>query len=267
MAAGIIELAVANIVFAIRQRTVERGLDPRDFALLAYGGGGPLLAAAVAEELGVSTVLVPPNPGVTSALGLLLTDVRHDIALTFLREDRSTPAAEVAAAYDALERAAVAILAREGFGDERVVVTYSADLRYVGQTHELNITIPRPYTEPVHSRLSELLAERHRREFGHAPDTGTPVELVNLRVSGIGRIDHPTLPPVATAPPPEPSAQRRVFHREWLDTPVYWRDGIGQGARLAGPCVVEQLDATTLIPPGWSAEVDAIGSMVLRPQP
>ncbi len=265
MASGIIELAVANIVFAIRQRTVERGLDPRDFALLAYGGGGPLLAAAVAEELGVSTVLVPPNPGVTSALGLLLTDVRHDIAMTFLRENRITPAAQVAAAYDELERSAVTILGREGFRDDRIVVTYSADLRYVGQTHELNIIIPRPYTESVHSRLSELLAERHHREFGHAPGPETPVEMVNLRVSGIGRIDHPALPAVSAAPSPEPVARRGVFHKEWLDTPVYWRDGFGRGTRIEGPSVVEQLDATTLIPPGWSAEVDAIGSMVLRP--
>jgi N-methylhydantoinase A len=264
-ASGILELAVANIVFAIRQRTVERGLDPRDFALLAYGGGGPLLAAAVAEELGVSTVLVPPNPGVTSALGLLLTDVRHDFATTFLREDRVTPASEVAAAYDELERSAVAILKREGFHDDRILVTYSADLRYVGQTHELNIAVPRPYTESAHSRLSELLAVRHRREFGHAPGPETPVEMANLRASGIGRLDHPPLPPVLAAPSPEPIARRSAYHKEWVDTPVYWREGIGRGTRIEGPSIVEQLDATTLIPPGWSAVVDAIGSMVLRP--
>ena len=265
MASGIVELAVANIVFAIRQRTVERGLDPRDFALLAYGGGGPLLAVAVAEELGVATVLVPPNPGVTSALGLLLTDVRHDNATTFLRVDRVTPATEVAGAYDELERATTAILEREGFRHDRIVMAYSADLRYTGQTHELNIAIPRPYTESVHSRLSELLAERHRREFGHAPGPETPVEMVNLRVSGIGRLDHPALPVVSAAPPPEPTTWRGVYHRSWLHTPVYWRDGIGRGTRIEGPCIVEQLDATTLIPPGWGAEVDAIGSMVLRP--
>ncbi|MGD0020308.1 MAG: hydantoinase/oxoprolinase family protein [Candidatus Limnocylindrales bacterium] len=266
MASGILELAVAHIVFAIRQRTVERGLDPRDFALLAYGGGGPLLAAAVAEELGVSTVLVPPNPGVTSALGLLLTDVRHDIATTFLRVDRSTPAEDVAASYLDLERSALQILEREGFRGERTLVMYSADLRYLGQTHELNIAIPRPYDASVHARLPELLADRHRREFGHAPGPETPIEMVNLRVAGIGRIDHPALPHVSAAPRPEPVEVRRVFHREWLETPVYVRDGLGRGTVLEGPSVVEQLDATTLIPPGWEAEVDAIGSMVLRPK-
>jgi N-methylhydantoinase A len=266
MASGILELAVAHVVFAIRQRTVERGLDPRDFALLAYGGGGPLLAAAVAEELGLSTVLVPPNPGVTSALGLLLTDVRHDVATTFLKVDRSTPAEEVAASYLDLERSALQILQREGFRGERTLVTYSADLRYLGQTHELNIAIPRPYEASVHARLPELLADRHRREFGHAPGPETPIEMVNLRVAGIGRIDHPALPQVSAAPRPEPIEVRRVFHREWMETPVYVRDGLGRGTVIEGPSVVEQLDATTLIPPGWEAEVDAIGSMVLRPK-
>ncbi|MGA2513688.1 MAG: hydantoinase/oxoprolinase family protein [Candidatus Limnocylindrales bacterium] len=266
MASGILELAVAHVVFAIRQRTVERGLDPRDFALLAYGGGGPLLAAAVAEELGLSTVLVPPNPGVTSALGLLLTDVRHDVATTFLKVDRSTPAEEVAASYLDLERSALQILEREGFRGERTLVMYSADLRYLGQTHELNIAIPRPYEASVHARLPELLADRHRREFGHAPGPETPIEMVNLRVAGIGRIDHPALPHVSAAPRPEPVEVRRVFHREWLETPVYVRDGLGRGTVIEGPSVVEQLDATTLIPPGWEAEVDAIGSMVLRPK-
>jgi N-methylhydantoinase A len=266
MASGILELAVAHVVFAIRQRTVERGLDPRDFALLAYGGGGPLLAAAVAEELGLSTVLVPPNPGVTSALGLLLTDVRHDVATTFLKVDRSTPAEEVAASYLDLERSALQILEREGFRGERTLVMYSADLRYLGQTHELNIAIPRPYEASVHARLPELLADRHRREFGHAPGPETPIEMVNLRVAGIGRIDHPALPHVSAAPRPEPVEVRRVFHREWLETPVYVRDGLGRGPVIEGPSVVEQLDATTLIPPGWESEVDAIGSMVLRPK-
>jgi N-methylhydantoinase A len=265
MARGILDMAVAHIVFAIRQRTIERGLDPREFALLAYGGGGPLLAVAVAAEIGISTVLVPRHPGVTSALGLLLTDIRHDLVATYLKFDQQVPAADVAATYETLEASALEALVREGFEGDRIVVTYSADLRYLGQTHELPIAIPRPYTEATHAALSGLLAERHRLEFGHAPSPETPIEMVNLRVAGVGRIDRPALPVAEVAPPPIARSRRRVYHDDWLDTPVFERPDLGRGAFLVGPAVVEQLDATTLIPPGWTAEVDAIGTMVLRP--
>lgn len=265
MARGILELAVAHIVTAIRQRTIERGLDPREFALMAYGGAGPLLGVAVAKELGVTTVLVPRHPGVTSALGLLLTDIRHDLVTTYLKVDQAVPASEVSAAFGELESSALDVLAREGLGDDRIVILYSADLRYVGQTHEMNIAVPRPYTDEAHARLPELLADRHRREFGHAPPGRTPIEMVNLRVAGIGRIDRPPLP--LLPPAAEVSARdiRGVLHDEWIDTPVFAREDLGSGSRFPGPAIIEQLDATTLVPPGWEAVVDQIGTITLRP--
>lgn len=265
MARGILELAVAHIVNAIRQRTIERGLDPREFALVAYGGAGPLLGVAVAKELGAPTVLVPRYPGVTSALGLLLTDIRHDLVTTYLKVDQAVRSPEVSAAFGGLERAAREMLARERLGEERVVILYSADLRYVGQTHELNIAVPRPYTDEAHASLPALFAERHRREFGHAPPVSTPIEMVNLRVAGIGRIDRLPLPKLDTAPGVVARDVRRVLHDTWIETPIIGREDLGRAARFTGPAVIEQLDATTVVPPGWGAEVDPIGTLILRP--
>lgn len=265
MARGILTLAASNIVSAIRQRTVERGLDPREFVLMAYGGGGPLHGVDIAAELGLQAVIVPPHPGVTSAVGLLLTDVRHDLVSTFLQIDEIAGDERIRSGFEALEKVAVERLRAEGFHGDDLVVQYSADLRYLGQTHELNLRIPRPYTREVHGELRNLFSAEHTKEFGHAPDLAAPIEIVNLRVAGIGRLERPRLPPVTKRASLSERSRRTVFFDQWMDTPVYERADMGRGLRFDGPAVVEQLDATTLIPPGWTALVDHIGSLHLRP--
>jgi N-methylhydantoinase A len=267
MADGIRRLAVSTIVFAVRQRTVERGLDPREFVLVGYGGAGPLHATEVADEMGVTTVLIPPNPGVTSALGLLLTDIRHDFVTTFLKLRNDTEPDEVAAAYELLAQQARNHLAAEGVSADRVQIQYAMDLRYVGQTHELTLSLPDSYDEEMHQRIPGLFGELHQAEFGHAPDLGEPLDFVNLRVAGIGKLDRPELPELPEGGNAAPHAHRDVYFGDgggWVSTPIYRRSDLGQLDRIEGPAIVEQLDSTTVITPGWIAEPDRVGSLILR---
>ena len=264
---GIRHLAVSNIVFSIRQRTVERGLDPREFIIVAYGGAGPLHATEVADEVGVTTVLIPPHPGVTSALGLLLTDIRHDFVSTFLRlRDEVTPQ-EVAAAYESLTEQARRLLATEGVEAHRVEMVYAMDLRYVGQTHELTVNLPGPYVQDVHDQVPSLFGRMHQAEYGHSPDVGEPIEIVNLRLAGVGLMERPELPLLPAGERAMPHSHRDVFFKEgggWVKTPVFDRDRLPRGDRIGGPAIVEQMDSTTVIPPGWTAEPDRVGSLILR---
>jgi N-methylhydantoinase A len=264
MASGMLTLAVSNIAFAIRQLTVERGLDPREFVLVAYGGAGPLHAAAVAEELGISRALVPRFPGLTCALGLLHTDIRHDFVTTYLRPADESGARELDEALTRLAARGVERLADEGIAPERSSVVYSADLRYVGQTHELNVLLPSAPAE-AHARLGALLRAAHLREYGHAPDLSARVEIVNLRVACIGLMERPPLPGARDVPKPGIRGERDVaFSGERLRAPVYDRQDLGRGARLEGPAIVEQIDSTTLVPLGWRAEVDDVANLRLE---
>jgi N-methylhydantoinase A len=264
MAQGILTLTVSNVVHAIRQHTIERGLDPREFVLMAYGGAGPLHAAEVAAELGIPAVLVPRYPGVTSALGLLQTDIRHDFVTTFLRLSGTVEPDDVAAAFSELERRGQRLLESEGVAPERRAFLYSADLRYLGQTHELTVSLPGPYSADVHARLGWIFRHAHLREYGHAPEGDEPVEMVNLRVASLGRFERPEFPRVRPGGGASPREERPVyFDGSWVPTPVYEREGLGSGDLVAGPAVVEQFDSTTLVPPGWVGRVDAIGNLIL----
>jgi len=265
MAHGILTLTSANIVHAIRQRTIERGLDPRDFAIVAYGGAGPLHATDVASELGISAVLVPRSPGVTSALGLLFADIRHDFVATMLKLAANINPAEIVEAYGQLTGEGRARLETEGVPPERMEFLYSMDLRYEGQTHELPVQLPGEYSVAMHDRLSALLRDVHMREFGHAPQGDEPIEIVNLRVACLGQLGRPSFPEVGPGPEPRPREERDVFFDEcWVKTPIYDRETIHAGSKLCGPAVVEQLDSTTVIPPGWGCEADKYGNLLLR---
>jgi N-methylhydantoinase A len=267
MAAGMLTLTVSNIAAAIRQLTVERGLDPRQLTLVAYGGGGPTLACDVAAELQAAGVLVPPHPGLTSAAGLLLTDIRHDFVQTFLRTSAECDWREVADAFDVLRETGQANLEREGIEPERRAYELSADLRYLGQTHELTVPLGEDYRQATHSELAERLRTVHLAQYGHAPDGPQEVELVNLRLAAFGRMPRPTFP--ALGPRPEASAvgERSLYvDGARHDTPVYRRDQLGAGAELTGPAIVEQFDTTTVLLPGWRASVEPNGSLLLRPE-
>jgi N-methylhydantoinase A len=268
MAAGVVALTVSNISSAIREMTVERGLNPRDLTLVAYGGGGPTLAVDVAVDLDLSAVLVPRNPGLTSASGLLMTDVRHDYVRTFLRRNDESDAADVQTAFDELLAEGARKLDHEDIPTERQRFELAADLRYIGQTHELTIALGTSYDDDLHATLSDALRVDHLKSFGHAPDGVVPVEIVSVRVAAIGEVPRVDFGGVGGVVDPAPTGRRRLWHDgAWHDASLYARTDLGPGSVLVGPAIVEQLDTTTVVPPGWQAGTEAAGSLLLTRAP
>ncbi|HEV8583807.1 MAG TPA: hydantoinase/oxoprolinase family protein [Methylomirabilota bacterium] len=263
-AQGILDIVNNNMVGAIRLVSVERGYDPRDFALVPFGGAGPLHGPDLAALLAMRTVVVPRHPGVLSTFGLLGTEVRNDYARTTLQKPPDYDLEAVAAVYAELEAQATGWLAAEGVAPAGRRLTRLADLRYRHQGFE--ITVPWPARALAVDALVERFHERHRRLYTYAlPDA--PVEIVTLRVAATGRVRRFTLAPLgrrraARGRPP----RRRVFFAGtgWRDCPCVARETLGAGAVVRGPAIVEQLDATTVIPPGQRATVDRVGNLVLR---
>ena len=263
-AAGIVALVDAEMAKVLRIVSVERGHDPRDFTLLAFGGGGPLHACAVAGEIGVARVIVPASPGVFSAYGLLAADVRVSAVRSLV-----VPADEVAwkrarELFDALADEADTALGEQGVAKSERSFVRELELRYVGQSTELAVTAARTLAEAV-----EAFHQRHEQRYGFAARRD-PVELVAVRVTGIGTTPKPRL--VAAAAParraPEPRAlreRRTVFDgTAFVETPVYGRAALRPGDAFDGPAVVEQYDATTYVAPAWRARVDGYDNLVLE---
>jgi N-methylhydantoinase A len=258
-ARGILAIADSNMVGAVRVVSVERGHDPRAFTLVPFGGAGPLHGVALAEMLGIGQVLIPPAPGVLCAQGLLAADLKAEF-------NRTLPAAGVpdAAAANALV-AALQAEARDWFAQEQVPPAAQrleavALMRYEGQGGELAV----PWTGTAEAAVAAF-ADAHQALYGFT--MAAPVELVTLRVEATGLMPAPAADLVPPAPPPEPVAVRAVhFAGGTRSTPVLARASLGAGTRLDGPVIVTQLDATTLVPPGWSAEMLESGSLLLRNQ-
>jgi N-methylhydantoinase A len=267
---GILRIANASMTSATHLISVERGYDPRDFALVAGGGAGPLHAVEIARELGIPHVVVPLVAGVTSALGILEVDLRHDFLRPVLSVADQLEAAELAATFDGMATEAEAMLALEDIPAERRAVEISVDVRYYGQTPYLNIPLAAP--PAGRAELDEIVAlygERYEREFGYRlPPEVAKVEIVNARMTAIGAAE-PIEPPRAEAGGDAAAAQtgtRAVYFREHGDfapTPLYDRARLRPGAVLEGPAIVEQPDSTVLLPPGTTARVDPYLNLVL----
>ncbi|MFT4085192.1 MAG: hydantoinase/oxoprolinase family protein [Nocardioides sp.] len=262
-AAGILEISAWNQANALRQLTVKRGLDVRDFALTTFGGSGSLLLCRLIDILDIPTVLVPPNPGNVSAFGLLTVDVKNDYVLTHVRLHAALAPAEVAEVYDDLTSRAAAALLAEGFTAERHRFVRTADLRYFGQAFEVRVAVP---AGPIETSLLDEVAARfhaeHRALYGYdfATDATQQVEWVNLRVSGIGPIRRPEIAPVSTsAPHATPTGTRPVCFdadRGYLETPVFPRPDLVPGQEIAGPAIIEEFGACVPLHPGFVARVD-----------
>jgi N-methylhydantoinase A len=267
-ASGILQIVDNNMVGAIRLVSVERGHDPRDFALVAFGGAGPLHGGSLAALLGMRTVVIPRHPGVLSALGLLATDVRNDYARTSLQKPPHHDRDAVAAIYAELEAEAEAWLAAEGVPASRRRLARLADLRYRHQGFE--ITVPWDERDLALDGLLRRFHERHRRLYTYALEDA-PVEIVTLRVSASGGLRRLRLPPLPSRRGTVRQARtggRRVYFAGaggWRDCPTYDRERLPAGAVLPGPAIVEQLDATAVILPGQRARVDRVGNVVVRP--
>jgi N-methylhydantoinase A len=263
-AQGILDIVNNNMVGALRLVSVERGYDPRDFALVPFGGAGPLHGSDLAALLGMRTIVVPRHPGVLSTFGLLGTEVRNDYARTSLQKPPDYDLAAVGAVYAQLEGHAQAWLAGEGVPPAARRVTRLADLRYRHQGFEL--TVPWPERDLAIEPLLARFHERHRQLYTYAlPEA--PVEIVTLRVAAAGRVRRFRLPSLERrgSARGRPS-RRRVFFAStgWRICPCVERDQLGAGAVVTGPAIVEQLDATTVIPPGQRATVDRAGNLVIR---
>jgi N-methylhydantoinase A len=264
MAEGILRLAAVSLAGAIKEVSVMRGIDPRDFALLPFGGAGPLHAADIAEELGMTTVVVPPLPGNFSALGLLIADVRRDFVRTRVSQTGKTSLREVEAALEELKRNAAADLAADGFPAQRQRFAPSLDMRYAGQSFELSV----PFGSDIASiaEIERAFAEIYAARYGAA--AGRPMEIVNYRLAAWGLADKPQLPRLDPARRSLERAQRgrrRVsFGGTQQQVTVLDRDRLPTREIIEGPVLIEEAGSTTSVPAGWSVELDPIGCLVMR---
>jgi N-methylhydantoinase A len=269
-AEGVLEIAVWNQANAIRQMTVKRGLDVRDYALTAFGGSGPLQICRLIDLLGLRAGLVPVNPGNLSAFGLLTVDVRNDYVQTFVRDD-DVDIDEIAAAYEVLEGGAGDALRRESF-DRAGRLLRQADLRYAGQAFEVRVDAPAgPVDDAFRAAVVGRFHDAHEATYGYCyrDDPRQRIEWVNLRVSGIGPITRPTLRRVDAgdgSPASARTGEREVrFDGVWHATPLFARDRLRAGDEIAGPAVLEEFGSTVPIAPGFSASVDDLGNLVITP--
>jgi len=269
-AAGIVEIANAHMIGAMRLVSVQRGYDPRQFVLVAFGGAGPLHANALARELGIPAVLVPPNPGIASAVGMLMTDLRHEFVTTRrLPLDTLTPAA-LESLFAEFAREGQARLTRDGVPPADRRLLRSVDLRYHGQSFELSIPVPAgALTADDVARLRAEFDAAHERAYGYAAPEDA-VELVNVRLAAIGVTPRPRRAPLGQGTRDARGAlkgQREVWFAEvrgWRKTDVLDRTKLLRGNVVAGPAIVEEHDASTLVHPDWQATVDEHGNLVLR---
>ncbi|QKW35267.1 hydantoinase/oxoprolinase family protein [Actinomadura sp. NAK00032] len=268
-AAGILEISAWNQANAIRRITVKRGLDVRDYPLVAFGGSGPLLACRLLDVLGLPAAVVPENPGNLSAFGLLTVDVKNDYVRTRVVRDAELDPALLAAVYTDLEAEASAALAHEGFpeGDRRFA--RSADLRYYGQAFE--VRVPAPAGAPGEAFRAEVVRrfhDAHEALYGYCyrDDPRHPVEWVNLRVSGIGPIERPRLaerPPGDGDPSRARTGTRQVHFDTWRETAIYRREKLAPGDTIEGPAVIEEFGSTVPLHPGFTARLDGYGNLVV----
>ncbi len=263
-ALGIIRISTWNMVQAIREVTVERGWDPRGFILLPFGGAGPTQATDIAEALGIDTILVPPHPGITSAYGLVCADLRVDLMKSILvtREENVTDT--LSEALRELTNTARARLREQGADQESIQVERMVDMRYRGQSHEIEVSIPEDFDSIV-ATTRELFEKAHERFFGYRL-SGQTIEWVTVRVVARSTTNEISTKYRIQEEFGTPVGNRRVLLEDdtWATASIYRRDDLGQGQTLKGPSVVEQVDSTVYIAPEWNAEQHGDGVLEMR---
>lgn len=269
-AQGIISVVTANMARAVRVISVQRGYDPRDYALVAFGGAGPLHAARLARELDIPRVIVPESPGVLCALGLLMTDLRTNYSLTRMLPATAESMPAVAETFAALEARAVAWFDAEGIDHASRQMERSVDMRYAGQNYELTVPVPSgAVTIHTLSELRKGFTQAHEQMYGYVASE-EPVQMVTFRLEAVGLAHKVALQAELECGPDAAPArvnERPVYLPEaggWVDCPVYDRSLLRAGCRIVGPAVVDQMDSTTLILPGQSARVDPYRNLLLE---
>jgi N-methylhydantoinase A len=261
-------IAASNMMRAIRAVSSERGRDPREYALFAFGGNGPLFAAGMARQLEIRRIVVPPAPGLFSSFGLLFADVEHHYVRTWRRLAREVEPGALGDQFARMDTEARAQLAAEGFTGGAVRIRRSADCRYEGQSFELTVPVaPGAVGTGTVAELQEAFGREHERTYGHRAGPDEPVEIVSLRVVGQGIPDRPRVPEALRldrAGPGRAGGARRVFFGPdlgWRETPIIDRPDLVSPRE--GPCIVEEYDATCVVPPGARAALDAHGNIVI----
>lgn len=266
-AAGIIRIANANMERALRVSSAEKGFDPRDITLLAFGGAGPMHAAALASAVGIPEVLVPERPGVFSAVGLVMSDIRHDFGQTRVLRGEEISGENLNPLYSDLNQEAHDALERDGVAEDNRDLQRSADLRYVGQAYEVNVTVPHGSLDDKSAgQIIQNFHDLHQQLYAHHhPDK--PVEFVSGRVAAIGLMSAPKLQRgTSSGSGAGPKESRPVYFDEagdYVDTAVYDREELPVGSQFDGPAIVEQTDTTTVIHPDQRARVDELGNLII----
>jgi N-methylhydantoinase A len=261
LAEGMLAIINARMADAMRTITVKQGIDPREFALVAFGGAGPMHAVWLAEELEIAEVIVPWSPGTFSAWGMLQTDMRHDVVRSFYQPLAGVRDDEVAAALESLEAEGSQLLEQEGIAPDARYFARSADMRYVGQEYTVNVPLGSTISL---DEIDGVFHDAHGVRYGHSTP-GAPVEFVNLRLAAMGRIATAASPYHAPADGAEPLLGTRtvVFAGVEHETQVLLRDRLAFGSRHEGPVVIEEQSSTTLVPPGHVAALDEHGNIVI----
>lgn len=266
---GAHQIAASNMIRAIKSVSTERGRDPREYALFAFGGNGPLFACGMASALGMSRVVVPPCAGLFSSFGLLYADVEHHYSRTLRRLLRKADLADVQRAWDALADQALTQLAAEGFAGANARLHRSAALHYHGQSFELTVNVPDgPIDNKMVAHLEEAFGAEHERTYGHRAGPEEPVELVSIQVVGQGVRPGAGVPErvrSSRAEPVPPVPRQAYFGSQygWLQTPVLRRSDLTETAR-PGPLIIEEYDATCVVPPQARASIDRGGNIVIE---
>jgi N-methylhydantoinase A len=270
---GAHQIAASNMMRAIKSVSTERGRDPREFALFAFGGNGPLFACGMARALGMTRIVVPPSAGLFSSFGLLYADVEHHYSRTFRRLLRQAELGEIERAWRNLADQAEAQLAAEDVAAQHRRLRRSAALHYQGQSYELTVPVPDgPLDAKMVTHLEEAFGREHERTYGHRAGPAEPVELVSIQVVGQGLresagVPERLLPSRAEPTPPPP---RRAYFGDngragWIETPVVRRSDLSSAR--PGPLIVEEYDATCVVPPGATAVLDGRGNIVIDVNP
>ena len=268
---GITQLADTGMIHAIRRVTIERGHDPRELALLCYGGGGGLFAAALAEDLQIARAIVPIHPAVFSAWGILNSDYREDVVLTRVSATAELTAAELEERLAGITGTCLGKLESSGVDIGGAVVTRFAEMRYDGQEHTVRVPLPpvKVFADEGLEGLVERFGELHERTYGHA-SPGHPTEVVNLRVAATVAVAKPALAAINAGDGSGSAARqgrRNVFFQVaggWTETGIYARPQLGAGDRIIGPAIVEEWSSTTIVPPRQHLEVDRYGNLIIR---
>ncbi len=267
-AEGVLRIANASMVKAIRLMTVERGFDPREFALVAFGGAGGLHAVDLARELQMPEVIVPRHPGVTSAMGLLFVDSLEDFSWAFVRRQDELEPAELERLYVDMEARVVGSLVRQGVPRDEITVSRSVDMRYIGQLHSVTVPLAESSEAGIAAAVGAFHAE-HERQYRYSHPEAA-VETSTLRVAARGERRKPSLTALTyrehETRPSAPDGERLVHFADhgWLQTRIVDRTRLTAGDEIAGPCVVEDVDSTVVLPPGTAGGVDALGNIVVE---